>query len=293
MKIKEFIRLFVPPLYYKVKKRLFPKKQPVHHPLPIVEHRRERMVIIGNGPSLTKTIELYEKQLHEADCVMVNFSANTPLFELIKPAYYVMMDPGWMKMEDELKDSIHACVDAIVMKTQWSMRLVLPSHLRSWWAVNEFKKNSNITVLFDGGEWRPLQGEKLYKAFDDNRVSPPTYTVMTYCVYMSLYWGYKETYIVGADTSFIKDMYVGQKDNVLYTIDSHYYDNADVCPEPIDPEFKGRPFGRTMEVELYELYMIFYEYNMLNRYAKWKGLKLYNASEFSMIDCLERKKLEY
>lgn len=292
MKIKEFIRLFVPPVYYEVKKRLFPKPEPEHHPLPKVEHEKNRMVVIGTGPSLTKTIELYEKQLHEADCVMVNFSANTPLFEQLKPAYYVMMDPGWKEKEEELKESIHACVDAIVTKTNWPMKVVLPSHLRSWWAVEEFKKNSNITVLFDGGVWCPLQGEKLFKALDENRVSTPTYTVLTYCIYMSLYWGYEETYLVGADTSFLKDMYVGQKDNVLYTIDSHYYNNAEVSPEPTDPEFKGRPFGVTMEKELFEIYMMFYEYRIMRSYAEWKELKLYNASEFSMIDCLERKKLE-
>lgn len=292
MRIKEFILLFVPPIFFKVKKRLFPKKQPVHHPLPKMEHKNNRMVVIGTGPSLKKTLELYMPQLQQSDCVMVNFSANTPLFEQIKPAYYVMMDPGWITRDEELGESIRACVDAIVSKTTWPMKIVLPSHLRSWWAVNEFKKNRNITVLFDGGVWSLLQGEKLFKALDENRVSPPTYTVLTYCIYMSLYWRYEETYLVGADTTFTRDMYVGQKDNVLYTIDTHYYDNAEVCPEPTDPEFKGHPFGRTMETELYELYMMFYEYRIMREYAEWKGLKLYNASEFSMIDCLERKKLE-
>ena len=291
MSLKDKIRLFVPPIYYKVKHAIYAQKASIVRPLSKIEHKNNRMVVIGTGPSLMKTIKLYEKQMHEADCAMVNFSANTPLFELIKPTYYVMMDPGWAQKEDKLKESIQACVNAIVSKTHWPMKIVLPSHLRSWWAIDEFKKNSNITVLFDGGEWRALQGEKLYKALDENRVSPPTYTVLTYCIYMSIYWGYEETYIVGADTSFLKDMYVGQMDNVLYTIDTHYYNNAEVAPESTDPEFKGRPFGTTMEKELFEIYMMFYEYRIMREYAEWKGLKLYNASEFSMIDCLERKKL--
>lgn len=291
MTFKQFIQLFIPPIYYKVKKRLFPKPAPEHHPLPKVEHKNNRMVVIGTGPSLNKTLELYMPQLLQSDCAMVNFSANTPLFEQLKPAYYVMMDPEWINEQSEVAIPIKSCVKAIMNKTTWPMTLVLPSYFRSWWAIDEFKKNSNITVLFDGGEWYPFPDDKLFPALEVNRVCPPTYTVMTYCVYMSLYWGYEETYLVGADTSFLKDMYVGQKDNVLYTIDSHYYDNAKVAPEPTDPDFKGHPFKRTMEQKLYELYMIFFEYNMLNRYAKWKGLKLYNASEFSMIDCLERKKL--
>lgn len=292
MKIKEFIQLFVPPIYYKVKKRLFPKKQPVYLPLPKIEHEKNRMVVIGTGPSLNKTLEQYMPQLLQSDCVMVNFSANTPLFEQLKPAYYVMMDPGWIKREKDLKEPIHACVNAIVTRTMWPMKLILPYHLHSWWAVDEFKKNENITVFFDGGEWHPLQGKRLYEALDENRVSPPTNTVLTYCIYMSLYWGYEETYLVGADTSFLKDIYVGQKDNVLYTIDTHYYDNNGVCPEPTDPDFKGHPYGLKMEKFLEMCQGMFCEYNLMAQYAKWKGLKVYNASEYSMIDCFERKKLK-
>ena len=33
MKTKEFVQLFVPPIYYKVKKRLFPKTGPERHPM--------------------------------------------------------------------------------------------------------------------------------------------------------------------------------------------------------------------------------------------------------------------
>lgn len=292
MKAKEFVQLFIPPVFHKVKKCLFPKKEPPHHPLPKIEHCKQRMVVIGTGPSLNKTIELYEQQLHEADCMMVNFSAMTPLFERLRPAYYIMMDPGWIIKGRSDDESIRNCINAIVTKTKWPMTIVLPSSFNDWWAVDEFRKNENITALFDGGSWRLLQGEALFKAFDENRVCPPTYTVLTYGLYLSLYWNYEETYLVGADTSFLKDMYVGQNDNILYTIDSHYYENQDVCPEEIEPEKHGHPFGRNMETELYELYMMFYEYRLMNKYAKWKGLKLYNASEFSMIDCLERKKLK-
>lgn len=287
MSLRDFIQLLVPPIYYKVKKRLFSKKRPMHHPLPQLEHEKKRMVVIGNGPSLQKTMELYERQLHDADCAMVNFSACTALFEKIKPAYYVMTAPDWPQNKD-----VRKCIEAIITKTTWPMTIVLSRELKSWRAIEEFKKNTNITVLCDGGTWYPMPDKDLFPALDENRVCPPSYTVLTYCIYISIYWGYEETYLVGADTSFLKDMYVGQKDNVLYTIDSHYYNNADVNTRELESEFKGIPFGCTMEQKLYELYMVFYEYNMLNRYAHWKGVKVYNASEFSMIDSFERKKLD-
>ena len=291
MKAKEFIQLFVPPIYYKVKMRLFPKKELPHHPLPKIEHSKQRMVVIGTGPSLNKTLELYEQQLLEADCMMVNFSANTLLFERLRPAYYTMMDPGWIQHNAAIEDSIRNCINAIVTKTQWPMTLVLPASFKTWWAIDEFKKNPNITVLFDESDWRKLPEDQLFMAFDENRVCPPTYTTLTYGIYLSLYWNYAETYLVGADTTFTQMAYVGQKDNVLYTVDTHYYNNDKVCPEEVDPERRGRPYGCNMERYLEMCHGIFYEYGMLARYAKWKDLNVYNASEYSMIDVFERKKL--
>ena len=291
MKIKEFIQLFVPPVYYKVKKRLCPKKQSMHHSLPKVEHTCNRMVVIGNGPSLNKTVELYEQQLHDADCLMVNFSARTELFELIKPKYYVMTDHRWADDLEHLRDAIRQCVEAICSKTQWQMYIIMPVAFKGWWALDEFAKNSKISVLFDESVWRKCPEDELFPAFAENRISPPTCTVLTYGVYLSLYWDYEETFLVGADTTFTHMAYVGQKDNVVYTIDTHFYNNNEVCPIATEPEKQGRPYGVDMEHYLEMCHSIFYEYGLLARYAKWKGLKVYNASEYSMIDSFERKKL--
>ena len=270
---------------------MFSKKEQPHRPLPKIEHKNQRMVVIGNGPSLNKTVELYEQQLIEADCMMVNFSAVTPLFELIRPAYYVMIDNAWIQ-DEEIKEAVKNCVDAIVTKTQWPMTLVLPARFKTWWALEEFKKNANLTVLFDESDWLKLPEPKLFEAFDQNRVCPPSYTVLTYCLYLSLYWGYQVTYLVGADTTFSQMAYVGQKDNVLYSVDTHFYNNSEVCPLEEEPEKHGRPYGLDMEHYLEMCHSIFYEYNLLARYAKWKGLKVYNSSEYSMIDSFERKKLK-
>lgn len=103
--------------------------------------------------------------------------------------------------------------------------------------------------------------------------------------------GYKETYLIGADTSFIQDIYVGQKDNVLYTVDTHFYKNKDVYDCDFEPEKHGRKFGMDMEKFLDSVYKMFQSYKELRQYADWKMVKVYNASEYSLIDCFERKKL--
>ena len=139
--------------------------------------------------------------------------------------------------------------------------------------------------------WVKYPEDVLFPAFAENRINPPTYTVLTYGVYLSLYWDYEETYLVGADTTFPTMIYVGQDDNLVYSVDTHFYKNNEVCPLPTDPEKKGRLYHANMEQYMEMCHSVFYEYNLLARYAKWKGLKVYNASEYSMIDCYERKKL--
>lgn len=292
MSIKSFIQLFVPPIFYKVKKRIFPKKECLYHPLPKNEFSEEKLIIIGNGPSLNKTMERYRSIIQKTPCLMVNYSATTPMYEDIKPRYYVMSDKDWLNEEDGPDfTSIKRCVSAIVNKTQWPMILVLPACFRNWWAIKEFNKNTNISVLIDESNWVLLPEDKLFAAFDQNRICPPSYTVLTYSLYLSLYWGYKETYLVGADTTFTQMVYVGQKDNLLYSVDTHFYDNKDVYPVEYEPERNGRRYQGNMESYTEMCYNVFYEYHLLARYAQWKGVKVYNASEFSMIDCFERKKL--
>lgn len=290
MSFKDKIRLFVPPIYYKVKKRLFPKKQPAHHPLPKVEHKNDKLVVIGTGPSLNKTIELYGDRLKDYDCLMVNFSARTSVFELIKPKYYIMADPGFIT-EDSIRESINGLVSDLCCKTTWSMFVILPDSLKSWDGCAKLAEAENINLLFYNNHCANVPSSKLFEAWDKNSIAPPAQTVLNTAIWLSIYLGYVETYLVGADTSFIKDIYVGQKDNILYTIDTHFYDNQEVCPDEIEPERGGRKFGMNMEQILDAVHIMFQSYYQLQKYAEWKGVKIFNASEYSMIDCFERKKM--
>ena len=224
MKIKEFIQLFVPPIYYKVKKRLFPNKEPKVHPLVMRKNKGERMIVIGNGPSLNKSMDLYSDVISASECIMVNYSAITPYFEQIKPAVYVVSDANLLPRVSD-GSSVMKLIHTIALQTSWPMWMVLPSNFRNWWALDILHRNPFITIQFGAAGWREMPDEQLFPAFDENRVTPPSYTVLTYCLYLAIYWGYPEVYLIGADTSFPTSVYVGQKDNIVYTVDPHFYEN--------------------------------------------------------------------
>ena len=149
MKTKEFVHLFVPPIYYKVKKRLFPRPEPERHPLPRLEEKGDRLIIIGNGPSLNKSIELYGDVIKQSECLMVNHSASTDLFEYLRPSFYLLVDPAWIYPENSTHtEAIYRTINAIVSKTIWPMTIVMPRTAINGYANNQFKKNKNINVMF-------------------------------------------------------------------------------------------------------------------------------------------------
>lgn len=292
MKIKTIIQLLTPPILYKVKQTFCPKKEIDLHPLQKLKHQSDRMVVVGNGPTLNKTMELYEPQLQEADGIMVNFSANSDLYERIRPAYYLLVDPAYYTMPNHLYDSLCALFDAIVKKTTWPMKIIMPKCAKGCYAIERFKENSNIEILFYEDGWMIPKEMSKYEAWDKNYISPPAQTVLNTAVWLSIYWGYKETYIVGADTSFLADLRVDQETNILYTEDTHFYSNKDVYKDSYDSIKKRRPIGTKLHEELFSIGTALKDYWDMKKYADWKGVKVYNASEYSWIDAFERKKLK-
>ncbi|MDE5656710.1 MAG: hypothetical protein K2I19_06530, partial [Muribaculaceae bacterium] len=48
------------------------------------------IIVLGNGPSLADTIRDHGPLLADSTCMAVNFAANAPEFERLKPRYYIM-----------------------------------------------------------------------------------------------------------------------------------------------------------------------------------------------------------
>ena len=293
MKIVKLIQLFVPPIYYKVKSKLMPSKKPVVHPLPSLEDKGERFVIIGNGPSLNRSIELYGDKIKQMDCLMVNHSAATDMFDFIRPKYYLLVDPAWVDPDkSNHRDAIRKTIETIIMKTTWPMTIILPLKAKNGYATNSFSQNPNLHILFYEDGNKIPKNVSLMEALDQNLISPPGQTVLNTAVWLGIYWGYKETYLIGADTSFVADLHVDQETNIVYSIDTHFYSSKEVVLDDFDEKNHQRTFGTKLHEEYFSAGIALQDYWNMKEYADWKGVKVYNASEYSWIDAFERKKLK-
>jgi hypothetical protein len=293
MNVKQFIQLFLPPIYYKAKKILCSKKKIELCPLPKIAHEEDRMVVIGNGPSLNKSIELYGGILRNTDCLMVNHSAATDVFDYIHPKYYLLVDPAWVNPDNSNhRDAICKTIENIIRKTTWPMTIILPLKAKEGYATSCFAQNPNLRVLFfeDGNVMH--NNLSMMEAWDKNLIAPPGQTVLNAAVWLGIYWGYKETYLIGADTSFVADLHVDQETNIVYSIDTHFYSTKEVALDDFDIKNNRRTFGTKLHEEYFSAGTALKDYWDMKAYADWKGVKVYNASEYSWIDAFERKKLK-
>ena len=66
----------------------------------------DEIVVLGNGPSLNKTVEDSAGFLKPRKKLAVNFAANTPLFLQLKPEFYVLADPHFFAEGNEAVDNL-------------------------------------------------------------------------------------------------------------------------------------------------------------------------------------------
>lgn len=299
MTIKKLVKLFVPPVVFKAWNRIRRKKeygaslQP--SPLPRIEHRSDKMVLIGNGPSLLRSVELYKDEILKHDRIAVNFFASSDLYEQLRPKIYVFADPAFFDVPENQKESVEALFENIAQKTTWEMRIIIPYTAKDSEIVNTLKNNRNISVDCYSNTNQAIGAMSKFEAWDRNLLCPPSQNVLNVALYLSLFWEYKETYLIGADSSFLEDLRVDQETNELFTLDSHFYRNKDIQKDKgfYDQKERGRSRSDWKLHELIYAHGRMFEYfSDLKEYADYKRLKVYNASEYSWINVFERKKLK-
>ena len=296
MNIKSFIKLFIPPIAL----RIIDFKVGMHRglvtsPLPQIPNQSDKIIIIGNGPSLNQSLDKYKDQILENDRIAVNFFASTDLYEIIRPNIYVFADPAFFFVPDNQQEAIEKLIKNIVNKTSWNLQIIIPLSAKESPFVNILRQNNMIKVDFYLNYYQDCGKISKYEAWDRNLTGPPAQNVLNVAIYLALFWNYKETYLIGADSSFLEDLRVDQETNELYTIDTHFYNNTKVHTDKKFYDQKNRGRSRK-DWKLHELIYahgrMFEYYADLKEYADYKGLKVYNASEYSWINVFERKKLK-
>lgn len=272
------------------------QKQPVlvNSPLEKPQDKTDKIILIGNGPSLNDTLKYYKEEILKYDRLVTNFFASSELYEQLKPTYYLFADPAFFFVPENQKLSIESLFQAIFEKTTWDITLVIPEGAKTAPTISRLTQNEHIHINYYRTDIQDIGDMPLYEAWDHNYLIPHFQNVLNVGVYLALFWEYPETYIVGADMSSLKDIRVDQETNELFSIDTHFYNNNKVYN---DKKLFDSKRGRirsdwTLHDYIYAFGKMFEDFYILKQYADYKGLKVYNACEYSWINCFERRKLK-
>lgn len=253
---------------------------------------KNKILLLGNGPSLQQTLSEYKNNLNTFDLLAFNNFSTTQQFEDLQPTFYLIHAPIFFENKNisdfyiQMRNNIF---ESIETKTTWEMYLIVPFFAKKSDYFKSFldRNKSKIKVLYFN--MTPVEGIKsitnLLLKFKLG--TPRPHNVLIPSILCSIHLKYKEIYIVGADHNWFSEFSV-TKENVVLINQKHFYDESTSKPQPMN-DYITRP--RRMHEVLHKFQLTFYGYFVLQDFAKTKNVNIYNASHFSLIDAFERKKL--
>lgn len=240
-----------------------------------------RLVILANGPSLRRTLAERSDFLGRTTTMCVNFMANAPEFSLIRPDYYVLADPHFFTGLSH--ENVKTLWDRI-SRADWPMTLFVPV-TRQRRAAELLGKDSAVKLAtfnfvgIDAFAWL----EKI--AFSSGWAMPRPRNVLIPALMIAIRAGFTDIYIAGADHSWLETIRVDD-DNHVVSVQPHFYNDSDAEKKRSVTEYKGYHLHDILK----SFYIAFNSYHQIARFARSRGVNIYNSTEGSYIDAFPRKK---
>lgn len=250
------------------------------------------LVVIGNGPSLRETLEKNIGFFNGKMTACVNEFAISEYFTVIKPDFYVFLDPAyWNKNASmRLRGLTDKDFKAFKENVTWPMTIIMPLCAKQWnWFMDLPKLNKNIKICHVNTTMVDCSKSLKNFLYSKNLAMPPAVNTLVGALFLAVNLGCKKIFLVGADHSWHENIFVGE-DNVLYLKDEHFYfeNNVSLDPLLLGPE-------ETEKVKIHVLFkalsQAFEAYQEIAKYAEYVGAKIYNASKKTYIDAFERYKI--
>ena len=273
----DYLSLLGRPLFYQLQYQHFRKEI-------IPKDCDKQLCILGNGPSFSLVTDHLD-EMKDIDFCAVNLSVNTEVFFRMKPKMYVIVDMGfWIDKSDER----FLQAKKNISKIDWDMRIMLPFN-----CPNSFKKelerNPFVKVCrYANNSWNPELKKANYlkmRLFKNGLVSPDGSNVSISAVYVGLLLGYKQISLIGTELSWMKDIKVNDKNEVVL-VDRHYYGDV----EHVWLDYNGNSIK--LVDFLGSQLTTFTGHMELRQFADYLGSRIINRTPGSYIDAYERGKFE-
>lgn len=258
--------------------------------LKLPKARTQKCYILGNGPSLSSSLEKLNSELYDSENVLfaVNSFSCSPIFISMKPENYVFLDPYFSNYDgiETPIESVKKTYEHLISDVNWPLTLFVPaSTLKNPFISSLPGRNPNIKlqhynyVVFDGYE------KVKFSFFKRDLAMPQCQNILAACIFIATNMQFKEIRILGADHSWHEQITVDAENNVI-TQDKHFYNQQGKTINMKTRSFNSDDYG--IHSFFSSLSKAFYSYKILARYARFRNVRVINASEKSYIDAFDR-----
>ncbi len=241
-----------------------------------------RLIIVANGPSLSEDLERLKKEdLSKTDFAMMNLSANSDLFEELRPKFYCLADHAFFRNVKEI-DKIQQLYASIDNKLTWDMTLVLSYNVKT---VKSFSGLTNPNIKYQRVYALESCGLTRFQRWLCKRghAIPGLGTVTNMAAFVGIQLGYKQIEFCGNDMSFFDGICVDDDNHpCMYT--RHFYDKM---PEK-KPLMIDDKRHQTLETYVDMIQRMIISHNRIAAYGESLGVYFVNRTRNSMIDCYPR-----
>lgn len=239
------------------------------------------LIIMGNGPSLRSFIDRGEDLWEDFDLMAVNFAANAEEFRRLRPVLYILADPHFFN--GHLSDPNVRRLWENLAAVSWDMTLWLPaSHKAMIWPLLGSLPPNIVIRWFNT---TPVEGRgPLAKALIRSGMGMPRpRNVLIPAIMTALRSGYRKIFLVGADHSWSRTLWVDDENHVV-SVQPHFYKDNESEKARVTLEYAGYHLHDI----LLSLTIAFRSYFDIARHAVDLGAIIYNATPDSFIDAFPR-----
>ena len=241
----------------------------------------KKLIIMGNGPSLRKTIDDDFDWLLSHDTMAVNFAANSFEFFRLRPNYYILADAHFFNSVQS--DSNVRKLWENFGKISWEMTLLIPVKFRD--LVKPLMMHTH-GIKLRYFNLTPVEGFKWLSHifYSAGLGMPRPRNVLIPAIMEGIRLGYSTIFICGADHSWTKTLDV-DKDNYVVSVQPHFYEDNPEEHKRVRETYKGLRLHDVMG----SMVVAFRSYWHISDYARRRKIEIINATPGSMIDAFPRK----
>lgn len=239
------------------------------------------LIIMGNGPSLRSFIDAGPDLRDGFDLMAVNFAANADEFRALRPQLYILADPHFFNGHSSDPNVVRLWQHLSAVSWQMTLWLPLSHKAMVWPLLGALPKNVDVKWF----NLTPVEGRGpvSHLLLKSGLGMPRPRNVLIPAIMTALRAGYRKIYLVGADHTWSRSLWVDEENRVV-SVQPHFYKDNEKEAKRVASEYAGYHLHDILQ----SLTIAFRSYFAISDYARRIGAEIVNATPGSFIDAFPR-----